>query len=76
MPIRHESNLVLDSAKLIFEMRRRGLSGAAFAAEAGIQPGTLSGILHDKAVTMRVARRIAEALARIPVILDDLLVAS
>jgi transcriptional regulator with XRE-family HTH domain len=73
---RHESHLVLDKHKLMRELRRRGLTAAAFAAAAKVSAGTLSGVLHsEKPVTPRTARRIAEALTRIePIVgLDSLM---
>jgi lambda repressor-like predicted transcriptional regulator len=66
---RHESNVVLDRRKLMRELRRRGHSAATFALVAGISAGTLSSILHrGKPITPRTARKIGEALTRIPAI--------
>jgi lambda repressor-like predicted transcriptional regulator len=65
--VRHESHVVLDPHRLMRELRRRGHSAATFAQVAGISAGTLSSVLsRGKPITVRTARRIAEALQHIP----------
>jgi transcriptional regulator with XRE-family HTH domain len=76
MSIRHESHIYLPGRNLLHKMNQRGLSSAQLAKAAGVSPGTISGILaRERRVTVRTARRIAEALTRIPPIdgLADLL---
>lgn len=73
---RNESHVALDPLKLMRELRRRGHSAATFAQAAGISAGTLSSVLHrGKPITPRTARKIGEALTRIPPIdgLSDLM---
>ena len=65
---RHESFALLDPVKVMRELRRRGLSAAAFGKLADVSPNTLSAILHGKACSTRTARRIAKGLAKAPLI--------
>ena len=63
--MRNESHILIRGKKLLGEMNRRGLSAAQLAKAAGVSPTTVSAILtREQRVTVRTARRIADALWR------------
>jgi transcriptional regulator with XRE-family HTH domain len=63
MASRHESHILIPGKKLLGKMNERGLSAAQLAKKAGVSPGTISGIMtKERRVTVRTARRIAQAL--------------
>lgn len=67
--MRNESHIHLRGKKLLAEMNKRGLSAALLAKKAGVSPTTISAILtREQRVTVRTARRLADALKKEPTI--------
>lgn len=62
---RRESHLKLSADKLLRAMAARGMSAQILAAESGVSPTTLSGLIHHgRPISPRSARRIAAALRK------------
>lgn len=61
------SEVSVDATALQRELSLRGWSQADPAAKADLSPTTVNAIMHDKAVSLRVVRKIARALDAEPV---------
>ncbi len=71
-----KSGIKLDSARIDFELGRRGVNQRTLAARAGIPEPTMSRARHGRPVSERTLRRITEALLGIPLVVGaDLLIA-
>jgi len=64
-----KSRIVFDSTKIRAAMVERGLSSAALAKLAGVQPNTITRATSQRPVTRESARRIGQALADTPVVM-------
>jgi lambda repressor-like predicted transcriptional regulator len=63
---RRAPDINLDPDRLAAELRKRAMTAAMLADEAGLSDGTVSGILHrGRPCSVRTARAIAAVLVRI-----------
>lgn len=68
-------NIVVHPGRLRLEMARRGWDGSTLAREAGVSAPTVGAALSGRPITPQSLTRIAQALARVPVVdvIDSLL---
>jgi transcriptional regulator with XRE-family HTH domain len=59
--------VLVDVEALRHELEVRGWSGADLALKASLSPTTVNAIMHSRAVTLRVVKKIARALDAEPV---------
>jgi lambda repressor-like predicted transcriptional regulator len=65
---RTETTITLNGHKVLAALGARGLSAAAFAELAHVSPNTMTRVLAGQPISTKSARKIAEALAKAPVV--------
>jgi hypothetical protein len=60
--------ITLDGGKVLTALRARGLTASALCDLAKVSPNTMTRATTDQPISTRSVRRIAEALAKAPVI--------
>jgi hypothetical protein len=60
-------SIVLDRARMNYEMAIRGVNGSALARRAGVCPATVSSARNDKPISTTSLELIANALLAMPV---------
>jgi transcriptional regulator with XRE-family HTH domain len=66
---RTETTISLNEGKVLAALGARGLSASAFAELAGVSPNTLTRVFSGQPISTKSARKIAETLDKVPVVL-------
>jgi hypothetical protein len=74
-PNRHPPGIHFDADRLRHEMNCRAINGQTLAAAAGISQVTMSAAVNGRSVSSKTAHRIADALAALPVVFAEGLLA-